>query len=469
MKRLIVGILIFSGVVWSCKESTSPQSLDPRLEELNQAVLTGKTLLKNSLAGEGEGEFPQPAFDACQEILNRAARFIKQAEKSTPQAKIDSVTNEVYDGLTEFEASVNSSLKQLTDTRATKQTRYLYDNLKRISSERLLFGMHEALGYGVGWSGMDTRSDVKDVSGDYPAVFSWDAYHIFNASADDLEHYTFQVKYAYQNGGVTTFCWHQYDPEKRGFYAKTVNYDVVTSILPGGNYHRLYKNKLKKLAGYFKRLRGEKGETIPVIFRPYHEQNGNWFWWGKGHRSEEQYIQLWRFTVHYLRDTLGVRNFIYAFSPDGNQFSNKDEYLNDYPDDDVVDILGLDFYFGRGDEEEIRRFQKRVVYAVQYAEEKNKLAALTEAGDYYGFSGDEANLKIPNWFTRCFLQPIKYNSQAKKIAYGAVWRNASKTHHFAPYPGHPSVPDFMDFYNDDFTLFLSDLPDMYRFKTPISD
>lgn len=43
----------------------------------------------------------------------------------------------------------------------------------------MLFGQHDATGYGVGWSGDDRRSDVKDVCGDYPALFSWDAYHIF--------------------------------------------------------------------------------------------------------------------------------------------------------------------------------------------------------------------------------------------------------------------------------------------------
>ncbi len=463
--RHLIHLLLVPGFLLACRQSTSAQKPDARFEALNESIQIGKTLLTNARQGAGEGTYPKEAFSQCQRILNNASNFMKRSNVS--EAQIDSTTDAIYDALTEFEASVHSDLHDLTDNRASKETRYLYDNLKRYAPDYMLFGAHETLGYGVGWSGDDTRSDIKDVCGDYPAVFSWDVYHVFNDTPDDLQHYVFRIKYAYQLGGVTTFCWHQYDPQKKGFYAKDANYDVVTSILPGGTYHALYKNKLKKLARFVKRLRGPKGETLPVIFRPYHEQNGNWFWWGKGHRTQAQFIRLYRFTVHFLRDSLGVHNFIYAFSPDGNQFSDKEGYLNDYPGDDVVDVLGLDFYFGKGNDDEIRRFQSRVIYTVQYAERKNKLPALTEVGDYYGFSGDKADLKIPNWYTRCFLAPIKYQATAKKIAYGAVWRNASKTHHFAPYPGHPSVPDFLDFYKDNFTLFLHDINDMYQFKTPL--
>ncbi|MDZ7721879.1 MAG: hypothetical protein U5R06_03385 [candidate division KSB1 bacterium] len=61
------------------------------------------------------------------------------------------------------------------------------------------------------------------------------------------------------------------------------------------------------------------------------------------------------------------------------------------------------------------------------------------------------------------LQPLKYDSLATSIAYAAVWRNESTSHHFAPYPGHSSVSDFLDFYHDPFTLFEQNLTDMYSF------
>jgi len=60
----------------------------------------------------------------------------------------------------------------LIDPDATRETINLYNNLKEMSTQFLMFGMHDAMGYGVGWNNDDRRSDVKDVCGDYPAVFS---------------------------------------------------------------------------------------------------------------------------------------------------------------------------------------------------------------------------------------------------------------------------------------------------------
>jgi mannan endo-1,4-beta-mannosidase len=257
---------------------------------------------------------------------------------------------------------------------------------------------------------------------------------------------------AYENG-INTLCWHQIDPEGHGFYYDQVNYDVVTTILPGGKYHENYKEKLHKFAGFMKRLRGPRGESVPVIFRPYHEQNGNWFWWGRIRCTEQEYIDLWRFTVTYLRDTLHVHNLIYAFSPDGNQFSIKSDYLREYPGDDYVDIFGVDFYFWEAGSETYLRFQQRLLAAVQNAQEHGKLAALTEVGD--------EKVDIPQWYTQYLLAPIKNNFALKYITYAAVWRNANPDHHYAPYPGHAAVPDFVAFYDDPFTVFASDLVNVY--------
>lgn len=85
-----------------------------------------------------------------------------------------------------------------------------------------------------------------------------------------------------------------------------------------------------------------------MIFRPYHEFDGDWFWWGRSHCTIDEFKTLWRFTVAYLRDSLEVHNFIYAFSPD-NKFNTESEFLERYPGDEWVDMVGMDNYgdFGR--------------------------------------------------------------------------------------------------------------------------
>lgn len=347
----------------------------------------------------------------------------------------------------------------LIDQNATKETIHLYNNLKEISSQSLIFGMHDALGYGVGWNNEDHRCDVKDVCGDYPAVFSWDAMTIIEGGYEAIKLQD-RILYAYNSGGINTICWHFRDYEKNSFYSENISYDVVTSILQGGKYHEEYKVSLLKIAEFTRKLRGTNGELIPIIFRPYHEQNGRWFWWGKGHRTEQQYIDLWRFTIEYLRDILEVHSFIYAFSPDGNQFITKSEYMNDYPGDDYVDLFGLDFYFPGGDAATVAKFQNACKIIVEYAQERDKVAAVTEAGSRKDWELSE--LAIPHWFTSCLLAPIKIDDTARNVAFACVWRNASTTHHFAPYPGHSSVQDFLNFYNDPFTMFLDELDNVYK-------
>ncbi len=90
-------------------------------------------------------------------------------------------------------------------------------------------------------------------------------------------------------------------------------------------------------------VKGKDGTLAPLIFRPFHELDGGWFWWGKPHCTREEFVLLWQFTVSYLRDSLDVHNFIYTFSPDC-RFNNEEEYLERYPGDGFADMVGVDNY-----------------------------------------------------------------------------------------------------------------------------
>jgi len=101
----------------------------------------------------------------------------------------------------------------------------------------------------------------------------------------------------------------------------------------------------------------------------------------------------------------------------------------------------------------MNEFISKLQNIASHSKTRNKVPALTEVAN--------VNLTIPNWFTKVLLDPIKNDKIATAYSYAAVWRNASVTHHHAPYPGHKSMPDFLEFYEDPYTLFESDLPDMY--------
>jgi beta-mannanase len=99
---------------------------------------------------------------------------------------------------------------------------------------------------------------------------------------------------------VITISWHLNNP-LTGKSAWDPAPGTVESILPGGEKNALYKSWLDKVAAFMLDLKGKNGEYIPVIFRPFHELNGSWFWWGKDNCSPEEFKTPVSFTEVYLR------------------------------------------------------------------------------------------------------------------------------------------------------------------------
>jgi len=355
----------------------------------------------------------------------------------------------------------------LVDENATDETLALYQSLEELRGDHTMFGHQATLAYGYHWAGDSARSDVKDVAGSFPALYGWDILDFWQAGQTEEE--TDQkvqqslewARQGIERGGVLTYAWHMSNPATgKSFYDTT---PAVRSILVGGEKHDEYKKTLDMVAEYFKQL-----SPHPIIFRPFHEHNGDWFWWGKGLVSEEDYITLWQFTVDYLKDTKGVHNLLYAFSPDRSRIdidSFKKEYFYGYPGDDYVDIIGLDNYWDVGhpanetpEERQQEQFIRSLTYTAQIADSLGKIPALTE-------TGLEA-IPDPDFWTDKMLAALQANEWTKQITYVQVWRNANyereqRDHYYAPYPGQVSEEDFLKFVQTERILLEDELPVMY--------
>jgi mannan endo-1,4-beta-mannosidase len=346
-----------------------------------------------------------------------------------------------------------NGINNTIDKNASRETQALFYNLKNTAGKGFLFGQQDATMYGVGWSGDADRSDVKSVTGSHPAMFGWDLEGVakdetevnLSKNADRIRKLALE---AYLKGGVNTLSWHMQNfVTGKNFYDTT---RCVAAILPGGDKHEAFVKALDHIADFIGSLKTADGQPVPVIFRPFHEHTGNWFWWGKPFCSTTEFKELWQFTIQYLRDKRQLHNVLYAYSPDRIS-GNFDNYLERYPGDDYVDILGYDDYWEFKDIKDtvsMRLGIKALGQISNYALSKNKVAALTETGLE----------RIPEnlWFST-LLTMIKADPMASKISYLMVWRNAHTGHFYAPYPGHSSVPDFLRFYNDPQTLFLDDI------------
>lgn len=348
----------------------------------------------------------------------------------------------------------------MVDANATAETKALFIHLRELAKNHTLFGHQHATEYGHGWAGDENRSDVKSVTGSHPAVIGVDLSG-FSGYPDDAvqkarESVRKTVADTYNRGGVVTVAWHFNNPvSPGGFYWKdSVSLPAVKYIIPGGSANQQYKEILQGVGEWAKNTKGADGKAVPMLFRPFHEFDGGWFWWGAPHCTNEEFVSLWRFTVAYLRDTLGVHNFLYAFSPD-NRFTTEAEYLERYPGDAWVDLVGVDNYGDMGrDGYHLEAAAKKLKIVSDYAIKKGKLAAFTETG--------LESLPNPAWWNDVLLKVMKADDL--QLCYVLVWRNdqQSPTHYYAPFPGHSSVPDFLKFYNDPFTLFEKDLVKIYQ-------
>ncbi|MFV0377828.1 MAG: glycoside hydrolase family 26 protein [Mangrovibacterium sp.] len=307
--------------------------------------------------------------------------------------------------------------------------------LEIVKGKGILFGHQDDLAYGVGWKYVAGESDVKRVAGDYPALFGWEMGglelgHYINLDSVPFRDMKRFAEWAHAKGGLNTFSWHPYSPIN-GISAWHGDSVVVKHILPGGRYHQQFQKQLDLVASFFLSLKDSLGQPLPFIFRPWHEMDGDWFWWGQKACSPDELKALFAYTIGNLR-AKGLSEMVVAYSPDRN-FETADEYLCWYPGDAYVDILGMDNYYDLklpgGEKDAIRKLH----VVIGLAKQKQKLAALTETG-----------LELvpdSSWYSSKLGAVLNDSIVKRELSYAMVWRNASPKHFFFPYLGHPAAAD----------------------------
>lgn len=361
-----------------------------------------------------------------------------------------------------FALAIIANAQSLSDKKATKETITLYKNLHRLAKSHTLFGHQDDLAYGTKWKYIAGKSDIKDVVNDYPAVYGWDLARIEHDSVNNIDGVPFAkmrkyIQDGYKRGGVITLSWH-FDNPLSGGSAWDTTKNAVASILPGAEKHELYKTWLDKAARFMHTLKGSKGEAIPILFRPFHELSGNWFWWGKNTCSPEELKSAWRFTIDYLKNEKKLHNLIIIYNT--NDIKTEQEYLERYPGDERVDVVSFDFYqFDDNKSAFINTVRNNLNIINKIAKERSKLAAFAETG--YEAVPDK------KWWTETLWPAIK----DYPLSYVLVWRNAGyvpsmkKMHYYAPFKGQISEADFKKFYQNEKVLFEKSLGQKKIYQT----
>lgn len=334
------------------------------------------------------------------------------------------------------------------DADATQETKNLLMNLGKIANgSEFIFGQEFPMSFQLNnlrWN-LGT-SDSKDVVGDHPGVFGIDPHYMMYKGDDQRDLHIEEARFAYENGGVVTFDFHQQSRFNNKIYIKDISddrdkslmYDIVNDL---NGSREWYFAELDVILDWINVDLG-----FPVVFRLFHEMNGGWFWWGTdatGH-SSELYKEFFRLSVDYLKANSNL--VLFSWSP------NHPFDLDYYPGNDYVDVVGVDIY-----EPGASHLTTLLKEVSAFAIENNKIAALTETGQRDDYINNH-----PDFWTETILKAIKDGGDEIKIAWVLGWFNApwasSQSDLFIPNAASPSSAknDFIKFYNDDMTLFLKD-------------
>ncbi|PTS92560.1 beta-mannosidase [Flavobacterium sp. HMWF030] len=356
----------------------------------------------------------------------------------------------------------------MVDASATKETVALFYNLKKLAKTKVAIGQQNAFTSFYQDNGSD--ADIKKNTGYDPAILGSDFIFITDKNNNTQAGNWFyqqelntinNVKIAYAKGIINTFSWHLREPNKEdSFYAADMTSEQKTtafkSILPGAANHEWYKKKLDKVASVILNLKGSNGELIPIIFRPFHEFDGSWFWWGANFCSPEEYKTAYQFTVNYLKNTKGVHNILYAFSPD-NSYTTEANYLSRYPGDQYVDVLGMDNY-GDFDNQGLAGATKansKLKILSDLAKTKVKITALTETG----YQVTSTKTPITDWFSTYLYNAL--TSKNIEVSYVMLWSN-TKDGYYVPNGAVSNASDFKTFAAKPKSALVNSLPKMYE-------
>ena len=224
-----------------------------------------------------------------------------------------------------------------------------------------------------GWSEIASGTDYFDISGDYTLVITEDILKSLQEGGLIIggHDYTAVAVYLESNGTAL-------DPNKDyAFYKADTEFDATNATVEGTWENKVFTEDLKNAAAYLKLLRDA---DIPVLWRPFHEAAGGWFWWGKDAAS---FKSLWIAMFNYFK-TEGLDNLIWVWTTEGND-------SDWYPGDQYVDIVGRDVY----NKETADCVSEYTSIAGNYG---NKIVSLSECGTVGLISEQWASGARWSWF-----------------------------------------------------------------------
>lgn len=244
------------------------------------------------------------------------------------------LSGEVAQEMLDFQASVEDMEQiihtytgALSNPNASESAKAVYAYLQEISGKYCLTGQMEST-----WMGSPDyeMNFIEKHTGKLPAIRGLDFMH------NDFQGVVNRAKAWWEKGGIPTICWHTGSDFASGYNeSKELEFDWENAFVPGTDTYNTLLADMDRAVPYLQQL---EDAGVPVLWRPFHELDGGWFWWSSG--GSENFVKLWQMMYSRYTDYWGLDNLIWVlgYSQSGGDMAAW------YPGDSYVDVLGADSY-----------------------------------------------------------------------------------------------------------------------------
>lgn len=173
------------------------------------------------------------------------------------------------------------------------------------------------------------------------------------------------LNWAKETDGIVTLTFHWFSPlggHDKSFYAKNTDFDAKQILVEGTPERAAFYQDLDVIAAELQKFRDA---DIPILWRPFHEADGEWFWWGA--KGAVVAMKLYRLMFDYFVNAKELDNLLWVWNC---------PIAEAYPGDDFVDIISVDIYLQKYEKTDYREQYDQLVQATS----RNKTAALGEVG-----------------------------------------------------------------------------------------
>ncbi len=280
-----------------------------------------------------------------------------------------------------------SPTRTLSNPNASETTRRLYNYLCDVYGEHIISGQQEYCGSHNYNSWNDPDTYIKDneaefeyileKTGEQPAIRGIDFlnYNTTTTWRDDAPERC--IEWVNEYGGIATVSWHWNVPVEEGsteaaFYVESANATYTTFSITNALTEGTWENEvlMADIAYIAEQLTKLKDADVPILWRPLHEAEGAWFWWGA--EGPEPCKQLYRLLYDQLTNVYGLDNLIWTWT--GYTYETSADW---YPGDDVVDLVGYDKYNAKDGLPNLSSISS-TFYSLVQSTDGEKMVAMTE-------------------------------------------------------------------------------------------